>query len=73
MTSQRETRRDSERPDAATQSATRLLPADPRLIAINEAWDRLPEAIQAGIMAMVKADDAGTHAARHTTTKGSLR
>ncbi len=29
--------------------------ADPELAAVIDAWDRLPEAIRAGIVAMVKA------------------
>jgi hypothetical protein len=32
-----------------------LLPADPDLKAVVDAWDRLPEAVRAGIVAMVKA------------------
>ena len=28
---------------------------DPDLAAVVEAWDRLPEAVKAGILAMVKA------------------
>ena len=35
--------------------ATHLLPADPDLAAVIDAWDRLPDAIRAGIVAMVKA------------------
>ena len=37
------------------QTATHLLPEDADLAAVIEAWDRLPEAIKAGILAMVKA------------------
>jgi hypothetical protein len=47
--------RGPERPLRATQSATRSLPEDAELAAVVEAWDRLPEAIRAGIVAMVKA------------------
>ena len=43
------------RPLTATQNATRLLPEDSDLAAVIEAWDRLPEALKAGIVAMVKA------------------
>ena len=32
-----------------------MLPADPDLAAVVDAWDRLPEAVRAGIVAMVKA------------------
>jgi len=43
------------RPLTATQNATHLLPEDSDLAAVIETWDRLPEAIRAGIVAMVKA------------------
>jgi len=43
------------RPLTATQNATRLLPEDSDLAAVVDAWHRLPEAIKAGIVAMVKA------------------
>jgi len=43
------------RPLTATQNATRLLPDDPGLAAVVEAWPDLPEAIRAGILAMVRA------------------
>jgi hypothetical protein len=36
-----------------------MLPADPDLKAVVEAWDRLPEAVRAGIVAMVKAAAKG--------------
>ncbi len=39
----------------ATQNATRLLPDDPDLAAVVNAWPDLPEAMKAGILAMVKA------------------
>jgi len=32
-----------------------VLPADPELAAVIDAWDRLPEAVRAGILAMVRA------------------
>jgi hypothetical protein len=32
-----------------------MLPADPGLKTVVDAWDRLPEAVRAGIVAMVKA------------------
>ena len=43
------------RPPTATRNATRLLPDDPGLAAVVDAWPDLPEAIKAGILAMVKA------------------
>ena len=39
--------------------ATGTCQTDPDLAAVIDAWDRLPEALRAGIMAMVKAA-AGT-------------
>jgi hypothetical protein len=30
-------------------------PADPDLVTVVAAWDRLPEAVRAGIVAMVRA------------------
>jgi hypothetical protein len=32
---------------------------DPDLAAVIDAWDRLPEAVRAGIVAMVKAASSG--------------
>jgi hypothetical protein len=32
-----------------------MLPADPALREVIDAWDRLPEAVRTGIVAMVKA------------------
>jgi hypothetical protein len=32
-----------------------VLPDDPDLAAVVAAWDRLPDAVRAGIVAMVKA------------------
>jgi hypothetical protein len=32
--------------------------SDPGLIAVIKAWDRLPEAVRAGILAMVRASGA---------------
>ncbi len=43
------------RPATATQNATRLLPEDSDLAAVVDAWSDLPEALKAGIVAMVKA------------------
>jgi hypothetical protein len=37
-----------------------MLPADPDLATVIGAWDRLPEAVRAGIVAMVKAASRGT-------------
>jgi hypothetical protein len=46
----------SVRPQTATQNATRdCVVPDPDLAAVVDAWPELPEAIKAGIMAMVKA------------------
>ncbi len=39
----------------ATQNATRLLPEDSDLTAVIDAWPDLPEALKAGIVAMLKA------------------
>jgi hypothetical protein len=46
---------DAERPPVTAQITTRKLPDDPDLAILIEAWDRLPEAFRAGIVAMVKA------------------
>jgi hypothetical protein len=47
------------RKPSATGSATELLPdllpADPDLAIVVDAWDRLPEAVRAGIVVLVKA------------------
>ncbi len=43
------------RPPTATPNATRMLPDDRDLAAVVDAWPDLPEAIRAGIVAMVKA------------------
>jgi hypothetical protein len=48
-----ETSKDAERQSTATESAT----FEPALVVIVDAWDRLPEAVRAGIVAMVKASD----------------
>ena len=47
------------RPATATQNATRLLPDDAGLAAVVDAWPDLPEAVKAGIVAMVKAASGG--------------
>jgi hypothetical protein len=39
----------------ATRGATGLIPDDPDLAAVVDAWPVLPEAIKAGILAMVRA------------------
>ena len=49
------THSDMTRPSRATQGATHLLPDDPGLAAVVEAWPELPDAIKAGIVAMVRA------------------
>ena len=43
------------RPLTATETATRLLPAEADLATVIDAWDCLPDAVRAGIVAMVKA------------------
>jgi hypothetical protein len=47
------------RPPTATGTATgllsELLPVDPDLATVVDVWDRLPEAVRAGIVAMVQA------------------
>ena len=45
--------------DGIRSSATGALPADPDLAAVVAAWDRLPEAVRAGIVAMVRAAGGG--------------
>ncbi len=47
------------RPLTATENATGLLPGDPDLATVIDAWDGLPEAVRAGIVAMVKASSKG--------------
>jgi hypothetical protein len=47
------------RPQTATPNATRALPDDPGLGLIVERWEQLPEAVRAGIVAMVKASGKG--------------
>ena len=42
-------------PTSASKGATQGEQADPDLEAVVKAWDSLPEAIRAGILAMVKA------------------
>jgi hypothetical protein len=54
---QETTDNDQKRPPRASQSATRLLPEDGDLATVIEAWDRLPDAIRKGIVAMVEAAD----------------
>jgi len=46
----------------ATLGATGPLPDDPDLAAGVAAWPELPEAIKAGIVAMVKAAQGGSQA-----------
>ena len=43
------------RPVGATKSATIYWPNDPDLAVVLAAWPELPEAVRAGIVAMVKA------------------
>jgi hypothetical protein len=52
---QEPTDNDQKRPPTATENATWLVPEDPDLATVIEAWDRLPAALRAGIVAMVKA------------------
>jgi len=37
------------------ESSAQVLPTDPGLMFINKVWDRLPQPIKDGIVAMVKA------------------
>src|SRR5271157_3381954 len=53
--SQGATESDTTRPSRATRGATRPLPDDPDLAAMVAAWPELPEAIRAGLLAMVRA------------------
>jgi hypothetical protein len=39
--------------------ATDICQTNPDLTAVVDAWDRLPEAVRAGIVAMVKAASRG--------------
>jgi hypothetical protein len=48
------------RPLTATENATSVLPADTGLATVIDDWDRLPEAVRAGIVAMVKAAAKGS-------------
>jgi hypothetical protein len=54
-----------------TPSATRSATRDPDLDLVNGAWDKLPAAVRAGIVAMVKAATAaattGNSASPHST------
>jgi hypothetical protein len=43
------------RPGCATESATRFMAEYPDLAVVSAAWPDLPEAVRAGIVAMVKA------------------
>ena len=43
------------------------IPADLR--AVIEAWDTLPEAVKAGILAMIRATDAGLHTRQNRTDR----
>jgi hypothetical protein len=47
------------RPLSATETATRAIPSDPDLATVIDASDRLPEAVRAGIVAMVQAAAKG--------------
>ena len=42
-------------PPVSHHIPTDTCPSDPDLAAVVNAWDRLPEAVRAGIVAMVKA------------------
>src|SRR5271157_2407523 len=50
-----ETPEDTKSLPTATENATAVLPTDPDLRRVVLAWDRLPEAIRRGILAMVGA------------------
>jgi hypothetical protein len=47
-----------ETPELSHYLPTDIRQIDPALAAVCEAWDRLPEAIRAAILAMVKAASA---------------
>jgi len=51
---QRATANGGRRPARGTESATSPLPDDPDLAVVVAAWPELPEAVRAGIVAMVK-------------------
>jgi hypothetical protein len=61
---------EQKRPLRATQSATHPLPEDADLAAVTQAWDRLPDAIRKGIVAMV---EAASQAATLPATRCSKR
>ncbi len=42
-------------PSVGHHLATDTCQTDPGLALVNAAWDRLPEAVRAGIVAMIKA------------------
>jgi hypothetical protein len=46
------------RGSSATQSAPKKSPIDPDFAIVEEAWDRLPEAIRAGILAIIRSSQA---------------
>jgi hypothetical protein len=46
-------------PPSLAAHGQRAKPDDPDLAALIDSWDSLPEAIRAGIMAMVRASSAG--------------
>jgi hypothetical protein len=58
--SQDETPRDTKSHQTATKSATFSEPSDPELALVMDAWGRLPEAMRAGILAMVKASEGAS-------------
>ena len=47
------------RPLTATENAARLLPTDPGLATVIDAWDQLPGLLRDGIVAMVKSASKG--------------
>ncbi len=53
--SQQATENNAVRPLRATRVATPLLPDDPDLAAVVVAWPDLPDALRAGILAIIKA------------------
>jgi hypothetical protein len=46
------------RPLRATECATGLLPSDPDLALVNEAWPKLPDAVKSTILMLVKVSRA---------------
>ena len=59
------------RESVAHRLPTDICKTDPDLAAVVDAWPGLPEAIRAGIMAMVRAASGSGEASRLATPTGS--